>query len=711
MLWAHSMNVNGERHRLGDHLRGTADLARRFADDFGVGDLGYGAGITHDVGKCTTAWQRRLDLLETQRPAPMVDHKTVGAWLFGRVAQAPGLLALLGHHSGMPDHLVSALGQRPTRDELQAVRDRLDALLPELSLTLDHGQVVPDSWLDVGEGEALDMRVHMLHSCLVDADYLDTAAHFNAKPVELRGPADFDALMGRFMEARDAFLATRAASPIDGTRQQLFEASLAAAEGEPGIYRLPGPTGSGKTISAAGFALRHAALHGKSRVIVAVPFLAVTTQNAAVLRSLVGDENMIEQHSAVEPRGLAKVGVENWDAPLVVTTTVQLFESLLSHTPAKARKLHNIVNSVVVLDELQAIPIRVLPVVVDVLRILVRYFGVTVLLSSATQPAWDQLSAWRDDREIEVHDVVADTKGLYRSLRRTQTSWVDVETVSQLASLVLAEPSALVIVNKTKQARDLTRLLTELTDRRVLHLSTRMYPAHRAEVLAVVKRLLAAGERFYLVSTQLVEAGVDIDFPVVFRLMAPAENLQQAAGRCNREGTRERGRLVAVNCAEWTPLRDYVTGIAKTNQYFRLAGAQIDEPDVMDAYFADYYRTADVDGQDEAREVNEARRNLLMSTVGKSFRIIEDDSFTVVVGQVPEAQAIMAEMRRIRSANGTPSRSMWRELQQYCVSLPPYLKDKAGTVEELPGVFVSGAWYDSVTGIDVDAGGANDSIW
>lgn len=709
MYWAHSTNLLGKRHRLEDHLRGTAELAKGFAESFGAGALGYGAGMLHDVGKCDPKWQRYLCLREAGVATSPVNHKTVGAWMFSDPAGAPGLLALLGHHSGMPDHIKSSIGDRTCEQEEWAVRERLAVSQPELEMVLKDQNLIPPSWSE--QPDALEMRIRMLHSSLVDADYLDTAAHFNAEPVAMREASDFGALFDVFLARRQEFLTRRPASPIDAIRQGLFEDALMAAENKPGIYRMPGPTGSGKTISGTAFALRHAAIHEKSRVIVAVPYLAITTQNASVLRSLVGTDNLIEQHSAVEPRERAKLGADNWDAPVVVTTTVQLFESLLSNKPGKARKLHNLVNSVIVLDELQAIPLRVLPVITDVLRVLVRYFGVTVLLSSATQPAWDQLSAWRDDREIEVRDVVADPSALFRSLRRCETTWIDVDTATQLADLIRQEPTALVVVNKTAQARELARLLVEQSPHPVLHLSTRMYPAHRSEVLQEVRRLLAAGLPFHLVSTQLIEAGVDLDFPAVFRLMAPAENLQQAAGRCNREGKLPSGRLVVVNCAEWTPLRDYITGIAKTNQYFRTPGADIDDPEVLNAYFVDYYRTMDADRQAEANKINANRQKLHFFTAAREFRMIEDDSLTVVVGQVPQARDVLTTIASVLASGGAPGPELWRRLQQFCVSLPDYLKPLASLVEELPGVLVSGACYDLLTGIDVDARGANDSIW
>ncbi|MGI5951952.1 MAG: CRISPR-associated helicase Cas3' [Brooklawnia sp.] len=709
-MWAHSKNVVGKRHLLSDHLRGTAELAKGFGEAFGAAELCYGAGLAHDVGKCIGPWQDYLLLREAKVPAAGVDHKTAGAWLFSDVAGAPGLLALLGHHSGMPDQTVSDRGKRPDAEALGMVRDLVRDAVLELEQLLGGQSLIPPYWSGK-ELEALEMRVRMLHSSLVDADFLDTEAHFNAEPVRVRDPADFGQLFDRFLTNREGFLRTRPAARVDAIRESVFEESLNAAADEPGIYRLPGPTGSGKTISSTAFALRHAALHGKSRVVIAVPFLAITTQNAQVVRSLVDPDQVIEQHSAIDAKERSKLGAENWDAPVVVTTTVQLFESLLSNSPSKCRKLHNLVNSVLVLDEVQAIPVRVLPVVLDVLRILVKYFGVTVLLSSATQPAWDQLSAWRDDQEIAVRDVVADPSALYASLRRTETSWLEVSTPTEFARLIRHEKTALVIVNKTGQARDLARLLAEESPHQVLHLSTRMYAAHRAKILEQARDLLARGEPFVLVSTQLVEAGVDLDFPVVFRVMAPAENLLQAAGRCNREGALQSGRLVVVDCSEWTPLRDYETGIAKTVQHFKRQAVDLDDPEAMDAYFADYYETAAVDRQVQATKINSDRRQLYMRSVARAFRMIEDDSLTVVVAQAPGAEELLADFRQVQARGGAPGPERWRRLQQFCVSIPAYLASRVSLTEELPGVLVSRACYDWLVGIDVDAQSPNDSIF
>ena len=710
--YAHSPNIEGAWHRLEDHLRGTAELARQRGEKFGAGTLCEAAGLLHDVGKCSDEWQGYLHLRARGRPAARVDHKSVGALLFSKTALTPGQLALCGHHSGIPDAsapLTKALKQVDQR--AQEALARLNPLLPELAETCSGPNLLPERWSSTAELEALELRVRMLHSALVDSDYLDTAAHFNAEPVAAAQVADFAAMNAQFLEQRRALIFARTPSPIDALREELFQQCLAAASEEPGIFRLPAPTGSGKTISSLAFALRHAQLFGKSRVVFAVPFLSITTQNAQVIRDLIGPENVIEHHSAIDLREKTKYGIDNWDSPVVITTTVQLFESLLSNRPSSARKLHNLIDAVIVIDEIQAIPMRVLPVILDVLRILVRYFGVTVLLSSATQPAWDQLSVWRDDNLLEVRDVVARPAALYAALRRTTTQWIEAADIFNLAQTISREETALVIVNTTAHSRDLARLLADQPNRRVLHLSTRMFAGHRRETLATARELLAAAQPFILVSTQLIEAGVDLDFPVVFREVAPAENLLQAAGRSNREGRLSSGRLVVFKCTEWPELRDYRTGIVKANQYFKAADRELDDPETMRAYYVDYFATWGVDGLPWAQGINSNRRRLRLKSVADEFRVIDDDSQTVVVGDAPGAEQTLAKLRALLDAGGVATTSRWRELQDYCVSLPSRVVNTLGAVEELPGVLVSRGCYDFLVGIVPSEEGPHDSVW
>ncbi len=677
-LWAHSCNVVGDRHRLADHLRGTAELAANFGRELGWERLCYVSGLVHDVGKVVRPWQEYLLASEAGNRTGRVNHKTSGANLFARLAREPGRLIIEGHHSGIPDFGQPTDDDSSSPDRDREVEEAARLLLPELDEALAGGSLIPDRWSQWSRTDptALEMAVRMTHSTLVDADFLDTAAHFNAARVQLNPMADFSALYDRFSRALDRELNARRPSPVDAHRRSLLEDCLTAADSPQGVFRLPAPTGSGKTISGAAFALAHAARHRMKRIVVAVPFLSITEQNAAVYRRLIGEENVVEHHSGIDP-GLkqrnhagalgAKYGVENWDAPFVVTTTVQLFESLFSNRPSRTRKLHRLANAVIILDEVQAIPPRVLPVILDGLRILQQHFGATVVLSSATQPTWDLVGPWRQAESLEVHDIVSEPKRLYSGLRRSSVEWRTVDCLDDVADMMNTEDTVMAVVNTTANARDLAFALRDRAAEGLSHLSTRMYAGHRRAVLSEVRERLASALPVRLVSTQLVEAGVDLDFPVVLRALAPAENLSQARGRCNREGRSVCGRFVVLASPALSALDAYRVGVAKTRQHFEVPGLDLDDPDAMRRYYADLYATLGVDSLQEAQRIQEARRRLRYRDVEK-FRMIEDDATAVVVAAASGAEHVLSDLARQLKAGGAPppdrfrsSRSIFRQ--------------------------------------------------
>jgi CRISPR-associated endonuclease/helicase Cas3 len=390
-VWAHSANPSGGRHKLVDHLRSTGELARGFADRFGAGELAFWMGLLHDVGKGSCAWQRRL--LEVERSGDRVglDHKSLGASMAMERGCGKFALAIDGHHGGLrsPKMLVDRLDnlsgaeRESNADAERAVR----RLLPELAAMED--VAIPQRWF--GNELVAEMGLRLVFSALCDADFLDTAAHFNgeAKP-EVGGGHDFKRLLARFELRRAELIASRPCSPMDEIRAEVYEACVVAARAEPGIFRLPAPTGSGKTIAAGGFALHHAARHKLGRVIVAVPYLTITEQNASVYRSLLDGRDepvVLEHHSQVDLDAGSRwhrLAAENWDAPFVVTTTVRLFEALFGRKPSAMRRIHRLAGAVIVLDEVQALPHRLLVPILDGLRTLVTEFGATVLLASTS---------------------------------------------------------------------------------------------------------------------------------------------------------------------------------------------------------------------------------------------------------------------------------------------------------------------------------------
>ncbi len=693
-MWAHSVNEVGVRHALVDHLRGTAELASGFAAAFGGAEAGRLLGLAHDAGKASCLWQEGLVRAEAHGAPVGVDHKALGVYVAHDRLPLSQLI-LHGHHGGLTNRLTVgsklrdevAAGGENRRAQAQAA---LVPLLPEL-----FAATAPVK-LPAGceSGTEKEMLVRMLYSALVDADGLDTAAHRWAAPPAVAPPADMTQLWDRFTSRRERWLRDRTACPVDALRAEVYDECVAAADGPGGIYRLPAPTGSGKTLASAAFALRHAALRGKARVIVAVPFRTITEQNAAVYRGLLDDDDpasvpvVLEHHSSINldalpptrpgaaagaaaagggGRSWARLAAENWDAPFVVTTTVQLFESLFARRPARMRKVHRLANAVIVLDEVQALPALLLPPILDALRVLTQQFGTTVLLASATQPQWWELSALRD---VPVRDLITHPAPLYAALRRvTYEWWLDPRpTLAQVAARAAQERQALVIVNTVANARTVADELATHPqaaenrstgqddhggkaqhglERQVFHLSTSMCAAHRRDVLRLVTARLGKGAPVWLVSTQLIEAGVDVDFPVVFRAMAPADSLQQAAGRANREGRLGLGggRVVVFAASDGGQPPAYRTAVAVTTAHMGPGKADPDDSDALAATYRHLYRALDVEGSSRGAVIQDNRRNLdfLAVTEGpereaggerdrsQAFRLIDDDTVPVVV--------------------------------------------------------------------------------
>ncbi len=693
MIWAHSANVNGDRQSLRDHLLGTAALARRFGAEFQAADAAYTVGLLHDVGKVSEAWQRRLMAMEAGVKAEQVDHKHLGAWLSRRAVGSAGVFTIEGHHGGIPDKPdCPVVGP----NNAMALEERVRREVPEVAAVLDHDPTLPPEWTSP---EIVELGIRMLHSALVDADYLDTAAHFAGSTPEVQPDAQFALLAEVFDDARAAQLSGSAVSAVNRDREQVFLASLAAAQGPRGIYRMTAPTGAGKTMSMAGFALHHAAVHGLRRVIMAMPFTTITEQNADVLRRLVGEENVLEHHSAVEPSGLRGYGVENWDAPVVVTTTVQLFESLFSNRPSKTRKLHRLCNSAILLDEVQAIPKHLLPPILDALRLLCSSFGATVLLASATQPTFETLEAWHKFGVVPT-EIVPDPPRLYRRLTRVRYEWQTGWLMSDLMSAIETEHSSLTVVNTTATARELAIGLQERTGDVVRHLSTRMFRAHRTQVLSEVRERLKTSSPIHLISTQLIEAGVDVDFPVVFRQEAPAESLIQAGGRANREGKQRMGRVVIFSGSDFGHLREYDTGIGLTQELFGTDPELLNDPVAVSGYFSHLLAVLNIDSA--AKELQRYRAAFCFRTVAEHFHMIDAATTSVIVAEPGFAPFMYPLPDLGQLSDRVIPMVLLRRIQAYTVNLPTRLVETDyhdRVMSPAPGLFVWAGPYSELTGI------------
>lgn len=683
-MWAHSRHKHGERHSLAEHLRGTAALAGAFSEAFGASELAGYLGLVHDVGKGTCAWQTRLLEIDGTRERSGVPHKLAGTWLARQEGLGPFAAAVFGHHGGLPStgQLRSELAHAEG-DELHVVQEavaQVSALVPEIR---PPRSPQPPAWLgDTADGVAGELLLRMVFSALVDADYLDTEQHFSGS-VRPRAQAAA-ALADDYTRRRKEYLAERDSSPVGKYREQVYAQAVAAADMSPGIFRMPAPTGSGKTIAAAGFAVHHAQQHRMRHVVVAVPFMSITEQNAGVYRRLLGEDNVLEHHSGIDLNRLGKgqrwqrLAAENWDAPFVVTTTVQLFESLFSNRPAAMRKLHRLARSVIVLDEVQALPDSLLLPILSVLRHLAAFFGTTVLLASATQPEFWELSPFRD---VPVTEVIAEPSRLHAALRRVRYEWwlEPRPTLRQVAHRAAAEPRVLVIANTTADAAQLHRYL-EATPAAgpVLHLSTRMAAAHRHAVLEDIVRFTGAEQPVTVVSTQLVEAGVDLDFPVVLRAFAPAESLQQAAGRANRNARMGEGLVIIFDPADGSQGASHIYGaaLAATRAHFGPGKtARPDDQRALASYYRQRYDLKNLEEASTGARIEGLREKLDFPAVAAAFRMIDDTAVPVVTpyGDTGEHTRLLTQLR---GPGPVPARAH-RALRPYLASLPATVAQRA----------------------------------
>lgn len=709
MAYAHSRNAQGRRQGLEDHIRAVAALAEGFASAFDAGPLGRLLGLCHDIGKYDPAWQAYLLASEagTIKRGRGPDHKGAGAQL-ASVHLSLAALLIQGHHGGLrcQTDVKSWLKERDA-DPATGEAIRLAKLaLPELSVA--YTLSVPDAIRR--DPHSAEMFLRMAFSALVDADYLDTEAHLKGQNARSRGStATMQDLWERF-ESHHASIQRRD-DAVSAVRTVVYEACMTSATQSPGLFRLAVPTGGGKTLSSMAFALRHALQHDLRRVIVAVPFISITDQTAKAYRDVFDDSEkdnriILEHHSGASvddagPMGRwARLASENWDAPIVVTTTVQLFESIFANATSRCRKNHRLARSVIILDEAQALPSHLLLPILDALKQLCANYGATVVLSTATQPAFDAIPAFS---AVPATDIVPDPARLFKALRRVAYDWrVDTPVPwTDIAREMRAVESALAILN-TK--RDALVMLDALDDPDALHLSTLLCGAHRSQVIADVKRRLKEGVPCLLVATQVVEAGVDVDFPLVMRALGPLDSVIQAAGRCNREGLLPgKGRVVVfASAGDHMPKGYYAVATEETRALLGAGPIDPDDPAVARAYFQRLFATLDLDKEG----IQVLRKGLDYPEVAERFKMIVDETESVVIttyGTEKEREGVRDKLERLRRQD-PDARRLLRQLQPYLVAVRTRVaeayKKEGIIVPVLPGISEWIGGYDVVRGLN-----------
>lgn len=693
---------------LKDHLFEVAKLAGDYASRLSVREMGEIAGLLHDIGKYAPAFQAYL-----RQEGPGTPHAIAGAHVVAGLLP-PTLSKLLayaiaGHHAGLPDG---------GREDDACLHASLEALSPpsawgawceEISHpALAAGRLtIPRILEEVQRGTskhhlafAVQMLGRMVFSCLVDADFLCTERFMRPERVAERAPgSDLDTLV-RTLDRHLAGL------PADGEvnrqRAEILGWCRDAAARPPGVFTLTVPTGGGKTLSSLAFALDHARAHGLDRVIHVIPYTSIIEQTAAVFRGALAPhaEAVVEHHSTADPdasvepggEGRLRLATENWDAPIIVTTAVQFFESLFAARPSRCRKLHNIANAVVVLDEAQTLPLHLLTPCVAALDELVRRYNVTLVLSTATQPILDHPRLAVDVVLPKATEIARDVPGLFRAMRRAEVRTIGALRDDELALELCRRSQALCIVDHRGHAQALFEAVREIENGAAVealggegsfHLSAAMCPAHRRAVLDQARSALADGRPCRLVATRVVEAGVDIDFPVVLRAIAGLDSIEQAAGRCNRENRRAGGEVLVFEPEDtWKTLPE----LARRAEVGRAVLAEhAADPRSLDAIRAYFDRLLEIEGA-PGRDVfdrggayralsgfvgKEDAPNIPFRSVAERFRLIEEDTVPILIPWGSSGEAAIAELDRALR-HGGDTRAARRRAQQIAVSVRPY---------------------------------------
>lgn len=697
----------GQDKALTAHLREVATLAKQFADQFGCGFWAQIAGLLHDLGKFNQEFQDYINSPPGTRRRGEINHSSPGAiHAKEEYGECYGLLLaylIAGHHAGLPDysptgaHPRASLEQRLKNDIQWLTKTRKNPKTQEFLASREELQapVFPDPGLKHETPLTLSLWLRMLFSCLVDADYLATEAYMDAQRATLRTRphATLQELKQRYDSHIETLQANAPPSALNRLRAELQQQCTQKGRENPtGIYTLTVPTGGGKTLASMGFALEHAIARKKSRIIYAIPFTSIIEQTVDVYRKIWNAESVIEHHSNIRhdrdlpqnaekaddaPGYRQRLATENWDAPIIVTTNVQFFESLFASRTSRCRKLHNIVNSVVILDEAQTFPPEFLAPILAVIKELRDQYNVTFVLCTATQPAFKTIPNTPSTPKFQTDgEICPAPEALAKQLKRVTLhppqNFNAPDDWDVIAAELATHDQALCIVNTKASCRDLYQKLTQLTqatdDNPNMHLSTNMCGAHRAEKIKEMRARLKAGDKIRVISTSLIEAGVDVDFPVVYREGTGLDSIAQAAGRCNREG-----KLPEGNVHIFTPPKTPPPGLMRKGWQATMGvledtpTADPLQPQTMTDYFRNFYGSVNsLDAKGIVSLLPNDPRDLKFRTAGEKFVLIEDGGIPVIVPYDDDARQIL---EKERDGDGELTKTALRNLQRYTVNV------------------------------------------
>lgn len=730
-------------HALEEHLLEVARRAGELAKVFGSEDWAKIAGLWHDLGKYSVEFQEYIkkasgyyDAEAHIESAPgRVDHSTAGA-IHGirQLGEHGRILAYLiaGHHTGLADWYSAEIGSKALSIRLGAEQNYLFDRIPTKVIPQEILTQARPSTKPRGGSDGLHLWLRMLFSCLVDADFLDTEAFMDGdKSATRSGYRDLASLLTDFDGYMTRKSTSAATTPVNVIRADILRQCREKSALDPGLFSLTVPTGGGKTLSVMAFALQHAVQHKKRRIIYVIPYTSIIEQTAGIFREVFGD-SVVEHHANLDPDkedARSRLATENWDAPIIVTTNVQFFESLFAARTSRCRKLHNIVNSVVVLDEAQLLPPEFLQPIADVMNQLANHYGATFVLSTATQPALGSFQSFGNNpfRGLDnVREIMDDPDVLYQRLERVKVSVPDdLQTPrdwESVAAELLQYPSVLCIVSRRDDARELHRLITSNEEGKdTLHLSALMCGEHRSRIIRYIKWRLKKNKPLRVISTQLVEAGVDVDFPVVYRTLAGLDSIAQAAGRCNREGKLKdaEGILIKGKVVVFVPPKPAPPGLLRQAAQISVSLLSGNTSNVLGCDLAKqffehlYVRAPSLDkhGIHELLTQDARECQIQFRTVAEKFKLIDDSAYQTILVRYGNNDVLLGKLEK-----EGPKRWLMRKLQRYSVNIPKRLfaqLEKQGDVREIwQGIYaqVGDTLYDKSLGVVIDGSIAPDEL-
>ena len=698
---------------LQSHASNVGNLAAAFAQNFGADEIARYTGQLHDLGKYSLPFQKRL-----KGEAKSVDHATAGAKIaverWGNVIGKLIAFCIAGHHTG----LANGCGEGNNRSTLkQRLALQFGEDIPALDnlwqqeIKLPQNLSAPPLKADAHHPFfSYAFFTRMLYSCLVDADYLDTEAFYSNlenEASERGGYPDLNALQHNFNQFINAFRrriaqaseqteAEKRNAALNRLRSEILDHAVEQAAQPQGLFTLTVPTGGGKTFTSMAFALEHAKQHGMRRVIYVIPFTSIIEQNAAEFRKVfgeLGEQSVLEHHSTFDDGKLQneatkdklRLASENWDAPIVVTTAVQFFESLFADRSSRCRKLHNIAGSVIILDEAQMLPLNLLLPIMQAIKELAQNYRCSIVMCTATQPAVQAENGFYRGFE-NVREIAPKPTALFDKLRRTTVQHIGTQTDADLLAKLAEHPQMLVIVNNRRHARSLYDQAKHLDG--TFHLTTLMCAKHRSQKLDEIRGRLKNGEPCRVIATSLIEAGVDVDFPLVMRAEAGLDSVAQAAGRCNREGKRSsENSFVWIFAPEeqWKAPPELATQAAVMRLTADTFSDDLLSTQAVAAYFAELYQLkgSELDNKKILKMHNDTGQSLdfPFQTIADKFRMIESHMQPLIIPFDGEAENLISNLHHADHIGG-----LLRKLQPYTVQIPEKALAalyKAGRIEPI----------------------------